>query len=56
MDRFEKVKADLEKATMEDPDAIFVTIDFPTKALTKYLDSVDKFEEESKNSKLVFKK
>ena len=55
MDKFEKVKADLAKATMEDPNVIFTTIDFPTKALIKYLDFIDQWEKESGNSRLVFK-
>jgi hypothetical protein len=55
-DKFEKVKEELTKAFDDDPNTIFVEMDFPNaKALAKYLDLVDKFLEESKNSKIIFK-
>ncbi len=55
MDKFEKVKEDLAKAAMEDPNTIFIEIDFPTKALTKYLDFIEQWERDSAKSQLVIK-
>jgi len=56
MDRFEKVKADLDKAMMEDPNTIVVEMDFPiAKSLTRYLNFIDQWEKESERSQLVIK-
>jgi hypothetical protein len=53
VDRFEKVKEELNKAADEDPNTIFVEMDFPiADALTKYLKSVEEFHESSKNEPL----
>ena len=42
MDRFEKIKEELNKVTDEDPNTIFVEMDFSiSKALAKYLDFID---------------
>jgi hypothetical protein len=56
VDRFEKVKEELNKAADEDPNTIFVEMDFPiAKALTKYLEFIDKWERDSAKSQLVIK-
>jgi hypothetical protein len=56
MDRFEKDKADLDKAMMEDPNTIVVEMDFPVaKALIKYLDFIDQWEKNSAKSQLVIR-
>lgn len=56
MDKFEKVKADLDKAMMEDPNTIVVEMDFPNaKALTEYLEFIDQWERDSAKSQLVIK-
>jgi len=56
MDKFEKVKADLDKAMMEDPNTIVVEMDFPiADALTEYLEFIDQWERNSAKSQLVIK-
>jgi hypothetical protein len=56
MDKFEKVKKDLDKAMMEDPNTIVVEMDFPiAEALTKYLEFIDQWEKDSAKSQLVIK-
>lgn len=56
MDKFEKVKEELNKAADEDPNTIFVEMDFPiADDLAKYLKSVEEFHSNSSKSQLVIR-
>ena len=56
MNKFEKVKEELNKAADEDPNTIFTEMDFPiSKALVKYLDFIKQWERDSAKSQLVIK-
>jgi hypothetical protein len=56
MNKFEKVKEDLDKAMMADPNTVVIEMDFPiAKALTEYLEFIDQWERDSAKSQLVIK-